>query len=219
MTSIVLLASLLFAQVAAAPPSIEEQRSRFERVVAEDRAFVRRRFVQAGFRPIDGLAAERRQVRQFLFEEGHFILAIPGIEIERHRSGRVTLTIIGRGATGPPVRIPAAAWRQLEARDVAVYQPPIFVPRDPGAPIPPAPRGVCHPLLVRFAAAGAQGARSASLALGCNESSRERLQAAIEAARLAVSTRAQCRFDDSDFFWSYFNCFRPPAQPWPAAER
>jgi len=192
---------------------IANQRSRFDAEIASQRAFERRMFDEAGFIPLADMSARHREVRRILFQEGHFILPIPGVEIERHPSGEVTLTIIGAGVSSGPARVDPTVWSHLVAQDSIVFRNPVFVPRDPNAPIPPMPAGVCHPYLFRFAAAGPEGERTGSASAGCGETEMDRVRVALEIARIAVATRPDCRVEANDPFWSFSRCFTPREGP------
>jgi hypothetical protein len=214
-----MISAIMSAVLAAglAAQSVDEQRAQFDSSVRRQRAFEQSQFDEAGFQPIDEVVAQRRRVRRILFQEGHFILPFPGVEIERHRSGVVTLAVIGRSISVAPVRIATAEWDRLVRRDSDIFRTRTFGPRDPQTPWPPAPPPppICHPMIVRFEAADSQAVRSDSASAGCGAAEAERIGAAIDVARLAVSTRPGCSFEEANPFWSFFRCFVPQPSPPP----
>lgn len=71
------------------------------------------------------------------------------------------------------------------------------------------PEGICHPFLFRFGAAGPEGERTDSASVGCGEAEMDRVQVALEVARVAVATRPDCQFEAGNPFWSFSRCFTP----------
>lgn len=214
----VLLSYIAILALAASPVSSQhgeyppkgsaEQRADYERGQASQVRFEQELFVDAGFQPIDALAADKRTVKRALFEDPYMMLPVPGVEIERMPNGTITLKVIGRTGASAPAILPASAWAQLISLQGTFLRPKPYVPWDPpkaSAPVP-APPPMCHGWLVRFGAADDTGVKSGSWAQ-CGGSNQPGAAFAVRMAELAVSTRPSCKFDEADPFGAFNACF------------
>jgi hypothetical protein len=145
------------------------------------------------------------------------ILPIPGVEIERVSEGSITLKMIGRAGEGAPVMVPASAWTRLATLEGTLFKREPYVRRSPpeasAAPPspPPPPPPICHAWHVRLAAVDKTGVESRSWSQ-CGGGEAPESRYAIEVARLAVSTRPTCKFEEDDPFWTFALCFLPRHQ-------
>jgi hypothetical protein len=167
--------------------------------------------VAAGFQRLETFAAEKRTVKRVLFEDPYMMIPVPGVEIERMFDGSVTLKVVGRSGPSAPATLRASAWDELTALQGALFRPKPYVPWDPpkaDEPLP-APPPICHGWIIRFGKVDEAGVGSGSWTQ-CGGSDRPGFAFAREVARLAVSTRPGCKFDEADPFWSFNACFSPP---------
>jgi hypothetical protein len=196
------------------PKGSAEQRAIYERGQETQAKFEQELFVKAGFKPLDAIAFEKRTVKRALFEDPYMMLPVPGVEIERLPKGSVTLKVIGRTVQSAPAILPASAWTRLTSLQGALFKRKAYVPWDPPkadtSPLPPPP--TCHGWIVRFGTTGDDGVTSGSWAQ-CGSNDQPELAYGAEIARLAVSTRPACKFDESNPFWSFSTCFSPRPQP------
>jgi hypothetical protein len=150
-------------------------------------------------------------VKRALFGDPYMMLPVPGVEIERMPDGSVTLKVIGRGVSSAPAVLPTSVWEHLTKLQGTLFTRKPYVPWDPpkaDAPMP-APPPVCHGWIVRFGTADKAGQGSGSWAQ-CGGGNEPALAFATEIARLAVSTRPACKFDEANPFWAFSACFSPP---------
>ena len=190
------------------PKGSAEQRADYERGQASQIQFEQKLFVDAGFQPLEAVAANKRTVKRALFEDPYMMLPVPGVEIEQMPDGSVTLKVIGRGGESSAAILPASAWTRLTNLEGSMLRPRPYVAWDPakaGAPSPPLPP-ICHGWIVRFGAADKTGLGSGSWAQ-CGGGDQPGWAYAVEIAKLAVSTRATCKFDKANPFWAFNTCF------------
>lgn len=185
-----------------------EQRAAYERGQVNQAKFEQKMFVEAGFQPLDDVAAEKRIVKRVLFQDPYMMLPVPGVEIERMANGSITLKVIGPAEKSSSVVVPASAWTRLTSLQGTLFRPKPYVSWDPpktDAPLPPPPP-ICHGWIAYFGTADATGLGSGSWAQ-CGSRDQPELAFATEVARLAVSTRRACKFDEANPFWSFNACF------------
>jgi hypothetical protein len=139
-----------------------------------------------------------------LFQDPRGWMPVPGVEVERHSNGRVTIRIVGRAEPGKQSRLPAAAWQRLRKFEADTFAPERYVP--PTLTQRSRPKSICHGWLVRLGSAqkGAIGSQSWSQ---CGGEPDRRYAFAVEMARLAVSSTPDCKFDQLRPFYSYAGCF------------
>lgn len=187
-----------------------EQRAVYEQARTRQAEFEQGLFLEAGFQPIETVAAQKRAVKRALFFDPYMMLDIPGVEVERLPDGSVTLTIVGGPAPGGPSPLPASAWDRLTGLQGAMFRPKPYEPWDPpaaDAPIPPRPP-MCHGWLARFGVADETGTGSGSWGQ-CGGGDAPGLTFATEIARLAIATRPDCTFDADSPFRAFETCFSP----------
>ncbi|VXC93461.1 hypothetical protein [Sphingomonas sp. AX6] len=83
-----------------------------------------RHIAAAGFIPLQEMTFGGRDVRRVLPIDPYGFLPIPGIELERHGGGRVTVRAQYRHWTGPAYRVSADEWNQIAALESAAFAPP-----------------------------------------------------------------------------------------------
>lgn len=209
-----MLGLLIGLAPAAHAQTVAEQRARYERGQAEQRAFERRLISQAGFPPITEVQAEGRVVRRVLLNDPYGMLPMPGIELERLGDGRVTLRLQYRGWssvalnpswTSDPVEVERGAWDELAAIEQPLFTRPAFQPIDPATlpPPPSRPPPICHAWSARFEA---DWDRTASWS-GCGGTDHPGYRYAAQVAELAVHSKAGCTFEASNPFGSFLDCF------------
>lgn len=77
----------------------------------------------AGFTPVAEMAFGGRDVHRVLPIDPYGMLPIPGIELERHSDGRLTLRAQYRGWVGPAYSVSPDEWRRVAALESAAYGP------------------------------------------------------------------------------------------------
>ena len=200
------------------PRGSAEQRAAYVRGQANQIRFEQKLFVDAGFQPIEALAADKRTVKRVLFADPYMMLPVPGVEIERMTNGTITLKLIGRTGASTPAILPTSAWTRLSSLQGTLLRPKQYVPWDPpnaNAPVP-LPPPICHGWIARFGTADETGVQSGSWGQ-CWGADQPLSVFAVEMARLAVSTRPACKFDDANPFWAFNACFS--GQPKPSPDR
>jgi hypothetical protein len=206
-----LIATAAAAQHLDAPPNgSAAQRDLYERSQASQIAFEQKLFYEAGFEPLAALEEQKRSVRRAVFEPPYAMLSLPGIEIERSADGRTTLTVIGRAGRSASTALPRSVWTRLTSLQGALLRRRPYVawrPSPAGARLP-SPPPVCHGWQVRFGAVDRSGSGSGSWS-ECGGGRGAAMNYAVAIARLAVSTRPACKFDEEKPFWSYATCFEP----------
>jgi hypothetical protein len=170
-------------------------RAAFDAALASNRDYREKSFVEAGFRPLAELTAERCEVRRMLLRiwlPG----ARPGIEIERRRDGTAIMMLVHKGEPSQSFPLPAGSWEALTAGEEAAFAKPDYET----ATAERMPPGIvsCHGNVVHFQATGRAGPRSAgaSQCRGSPEYFTPAKQAYLERfIRLAMATRPECRAD------------------------
>lgn len=176
-------------------PPLSPSQAAFEAGLASNREYREKLFAEAGFRPLDALAAEGREVRRML-------LSIwlpgsrPGVEIERRRDGTAFMTLVHKDKPKESFPLPAGSWEVLTAGEEAAFAKPDYET----ASAKKMPPGIvsCHGNAVHFQAAGRAGVRSAG-AQQCRDGI-EYFTPAKKAylerfIRLAMATRPECQAD------------------------
>lgn len=188
-----------------------EQQAIYERGQAGQAAFEQKLLAEAGFPPLTQAAAEKRNVIRALFQDPYMMLPAPAVEIERLPDGSLTLKVVGRGEKGTPAVLPASAWKRLASLQGTLFMRKPYVPWEPPRADrpPPPPSPICHGWIVRFGKADATGVESASWAQ-CGGHEQPEAAYATEIAKLAVSTRPSCKFEEDNPYWSFRTCFSPP---------
>ena len=134
------------------------------------------------------------------------------MQFERQPVGRVTLTFIRDGQRSDPIPLPPGSWETITENEVAVFREPEFVPPSRKRSIPPPPPTICHGAQMFFSSTGPEGERVTATA-SCDGQD-VRLEYGSRLARLAISTRPSCQYDERDPLQSYVECFRkPPPNP------
>ncbi len=166
-------------------------------------------FEQAGFRPLSEATEHGREVRRAAFQPSY---VIKGVELELRSDGSVMLRLVSPYVVPDPVMLPEGTWPRLVAMEAEVFRPTTLprVTRNPSEPpAPPRPPSrpppICHGFSAFIAATGARGERFA-FADTCNPGTPQ-LRYADEIARIAVETRPDCRFDESEALISFAACF------------
>ena len=199
----VFLALLSIPAVASA--QTDERRARWEAAQADQRRFLHNQFVRAGFEPIEAARAARREVRRLVLDQPYGGFPVPGIELERHPDGRVTLRMQYAQWSTDPVEIDPSAWSSLTARDTAVFAPPEYVPPPPPTtppPPPPPPPPACH---AWHAWLEADSDRVTSWS-GCNDLHQEARAYVTAMVELAMATRPACGRQPS-LLYAFVTCF------------
>jgi hypothetical protein len=89
-----------------------------------EEGFVHQRLARAGFTPLDEMTFGGRDVRRVLPVDPYGMLPIPGIELERHADGRLTLRAQYRGWTGEVYDVSPGEWQQVLGLEAAAYAQP-----------------------------------------------------------------------------------------------
>jgi len=109
-----LLAVLLAATLASAPAMGR----------SDDNTATHQRMAAAGFTPLAEMTFGGRDVHRVLPMDPYGILGVPGIELERHADGHVTLRAQYKGWTGEAYAVSQAEWDRLTDLERAAYAPP-----------------------------------------------------------------------------------------------
>lgn len=202
---VLLTGSWATGQVNFPPKGSAQQRANFERGKANQASYDESRFARAGFEPLSKLRAEKREVKRALFSDPYGMISLPGVEVERTSDGSVKLNVIR--TVGAPISslLPGSVWARLNRLQGTSLDPRPYVPWDPPKTNEPPP-SICHGWGVLLGAGDAFTTKSASWG-ACGGSQDAKLNLASELARLAVSTKPECTFDEQDVFWSFANCF------------
>lgn len=83
-----------------------------------------RHIVASGFIPLEEMTFGGRDVRRVLPIDPYGFLPIPGIELERHEGGGVTLRAQYRDWTGPAYSVSPDEWNRLAVLEPAAFAPP-----------------------------------------------------------------------------------------------
>lgn len=212
---LVLLTAPAAAQSVQFPPKgSAQQRADYERGQSNQIAFEQKLFVAGGFEPLEAVDTSQRSVKRALFEAPYIMLPVPGVEIERAANGSVTLTVVDRASSSAPATLSSAAWDRLTSLQGALFRQKPYVPWDPPAvdEAESEPPPICHGWIVRFGTMDDTGKGSGSWAQ-CGGKDQPELAYAVEMAKLAVSTRPTCKFDDRNPFGSFSACFAPQPGP------
>jgi hypothetical protein len=208
-----MLGLLLGLAPAAHAQTEVEQRARYERGQAEQRAFEHRLISQAGFPPIAEAQAAGRVVRRVVLSDPYGMIPMPGIELEQLPDGRVTLRLQYRGSSSvalnpswvsDPIAVEPSAWEELSALEQPLFTRPPFRPVDPASlpPPPSQPPPICHAWSARFEA---DRERTASWS-GCGGTDHPGYRYAARVAQLAVRGKAGCA-EEGDPLSSFSRCF------------
>lgn len=208
-----MLGLLLGLTPAAHAQTEAEQRERYERGQAEQRAFEHRLVSQAGFAPIAEAQAANRVVRRVVLNDPYGMIPMPGIELEQLPDGRVTLRLQYRGSssvalnpswTSDPIDVEPSAWEELAALEQPLFTRRPFRPIDPASlpPPPSQPPPICHAWSARFEA---DSERTASWS-GCGGTDHPGYRYASRVVQLAVRSKAGCA-GEGDPFSSFGQCF------------
>lgn len=169
-----------------------------------------RLMVENGFTPIDDMIFGDRDVRRVLPIDPYGILPIPGIELERHHDGRLTLRTQYRHWTGTTYIISPEEWRRLAPLEIAAFAP------DQNKRTKPAANALAH----CWSGAVEASSPRASRFWHCSDESRA-AQAYAEAALTLAMEKNNCPASDKGLFWRYADCFKdrgtiadPGAQRW-----
>ncbi|MDG5489113.1 hypothetical protein NYR55_10860 [Sphingomonas sp. BGYR3] len=119
--SIAAIAAPVAAQTAPDPAATAAKVDR------DNARYAERRMAERGFVPMAEMRFAGRDVRRVLPSDPYGMMPIPGVEMERHRDGRMTIRIVHRGWTSEAKRVSQTEWDA-----VARLQGPAFAPwRDP----------------------------------------------------------------------------------------
>lgn len=213
-----LLLALAAAQASGPPPrGSREQRALWERGQRQREAYEQSRLERSGFEPLHVAATQGRNVRRIAFADPYRMLPEPAMEVERHKDGSVTLTMVGERVPHPPVRLAASEWRAITSWDDTVFARAVYQPWDPSADGPPRPGvpGFCHAWSAVAGATIEGDARSGSWS-GCGDNQTPASRFAAMMAGLAVRHRAGCKEREESPFWAYSACFAAAPKPLPA---
>jgi hypothetical protein len=161
-----------------------------------DDDFVHRRIAASGFTPLGEMAFGDRDVRRVLPIDPHGLLPIPGIELERHRDGRLTLRAQYRTWTGVAYPVSRAEWDRLALLEAAAFGPPgksTFKAR-PGLVIH------CWSGLLEAVP------RKAASWWACNNGTKA-AQAYTEAVLVLAMQKKGCAPSDKSTLWGFSACF------------
>ncbi len=89
-----------------------------------DEAYINWRFADAGFTPLTEMTFGGRDVRRVLPLDPYGFLPIPGVEMERHQDGHLTLRAQYRGWTGDAYALSQQEWSRLAELQSAAFAPP-----------------------------------------------------------------------------------------------
>jgi hypothetical protein len=171
-------------------------------VLAQQQAAAHRMFEQRGFAPIADVATTDREVKRLLVSDPYMMLGgLPGIEIERARSGDVFLTVRYARWSRPPVKVDRRVWTELQALEPAVFAQdtrPVTGPASSGPP------PICHGWRAQIETAPDRTTNWGECG-GSPDSPRRGYAVAL--IRAAMGTRPDCAFDGSNPFWSFEKCF------------
>jgi hypothetical protein len=162
-----------------------------------ERASVHGRMSASGFVPLEEMTFGGREVRRILPIDPYGGLPIPGIEIERHNEGRVTLRAQYRGYTGDVYDVSTTEWDQLAALEKAALGPPgknSFIGR-PGVAVH------CWSGMVEASPA------KAATWWGCNDGTLATQRYTEAVLELALSKKG-CPPNEKNVLWQFDDCFR-----------
>jgi len=164
-------------------------------------------FTRAGFPPIEEVQANGRQIRRLLLTDPYMMSAVPGIEVERHRDGHVTLRLQYFAWSGDSVSIDQVAWDALAAIEQEAFAAPAYSPEpvsQRASPPPPAP-AICHGWGLWLQASVERRAVWSQ----CGGRGGPIVDYAMQMLTLAMATRPNCRFERENPFASFSRCFSP----------
>lgn len=165
----------------------------------DERADIHGQMQLAGFAPLAEMRFGGRDVRRLLLLDPYGILPVPGLEIERHADGRVTLRTQHRGWTGPVFDLAPETWPRLAALESEAYAPR------------PAPRATGQPTAVVhcWAAFLEASPDRAALWSGCG-GTRAGARAYVDAVIALAIAEMACPAGQSDALWRFVECTRAP---------
>lgn len=155
-----------------------------------------RRIAASGFIPLEEMTFGGRDVRRVLPIDPYGFLPIPGIELERHEGGRITLRAQYREWTGPAYPVSPDEWNRLAVLEPAAFAPPgqnSFKPR-PGVVVH------CWSGLLEASPS------TAGNWWGCNSGTRAG-QAYTEAVLTLAMEKKGCPSSGKDALWRFSECF------------
>lgn len=160
-----------------------------------NRGLVHERMAASGFIPLDEMTFGGRNVRRILPVDPYGMLPIPGIELERHADGRLTLRAQHRGWTGQAYDMSPGEWEQVSSLEAAAYAPPAksSTQSDPNV--------VVH-CWSGFLEASPD--RAASW-WGCNDGTRP-AQAYTEAVLTLAMRKMDCQPSEKETLWRFSDC-------------
>lgn len=156
---------------------------------------VERHMSNAGLSSLQEMRFGGREVHQVLPIDAYGILPIPGVELERHRDGRLTLRLRYRGWADTPYDVSQEDWDRLAALEKTAF-----------APVPPA-REKGNPMIVVHCTSG-MIASTRSQARGwwaCNPGDRPAM--AYNDAVLDLAMKAMgCKATEKEAIWRFSTC-------------
>lgn len=193
--SVAAIAAPVAAQTAPDPAATAAK------VDADNARYAERRMAERGFVPMAEMRFAGRDVRRALPSDPYGMMPIPGVEMERHRDGRITIRMVHPGWTDAAKPVTQAEWDA-----VAALEPAAFAPfRDPDL--------VRRPNVVIHCWSGMIAASPGAHATwGC--ATREPPAATYAAAVLELAMAKQgCAASDQDVWWRFSDCFKDNGVP------
>lgn len=162
---------------------------------SSEERFVHQRMAASGFIPLDEMTFGGRDVRRVLPVDPHGMLPIPGIELERHADGRLTLRAQYRGWSGQAYDLSAGEWEQVAGLETTAYAPPAKSSARSN------PNVVVH-CWSGFLEASPDKAASW---WGCNDGTRP-AQVYTEAVLTLAMRKMDCDPSDKETLWRFSEC-------------
>ena len=161
----------------------------------DDNFFIAQQMEAAGFTPLAEINFAKRNVRRTLAVDPYMMLATPGVEMERHHDGRLTLRIIYPKWRGPVYPLSQQEWDRLEIMEAATF-----------APIPKS-KAKANPNVVIHCWSGFIESTSGQTATwGCNNASRPAMLYTQAILALAIE-KSRCQDPNPDILWRFSTCF------------
>jgi hypothetical protein len=196
-----ILFPVLSIMAIAAPAMAQTPPDQPASVDADNGRYAERRMAERGFIPMAEMRFAGRDVRRALPSDPYGMIPIPGVEMERHRDGRITIRMVHAGWTSEAKPVSEGEWAELARLEQAAFAPW----RDPG----PGPRTdvVSHCWSGMIAASP-----NAHATWGC--ASREPPAAAYTSAIMALAlAKHDCPPSDKELAWRYSDCFQDRGVP------
>ncbi|MGC6401772.1 hypothetical protein ACNI3Q_14470 [Sphingomonas sp. FW199] len=192
--SVAAIAAPVAAQTAPDPATAAK-------VDADNARYAERSMAERGFVPMAEMRFAGRDVRRVLPSDPYGIMPIPGVEMERHRDGRMTIRVVHHRWTDEARPMTQAEWDAIAALEPAAFAP--F--RDPDL--------VRRPNVVTHCWSGMIAASPGAHATwGC--STREPPAATYSAAVLELAMAKQgCAASDRDVWSRFSDCFKDGGVP------